>query len=172
MKSACMFAALALFAFACTTTTTTTTAPDPTAEQKPTDPGTSAETADPAKTADAGSASSSGDGGNTAPTPGAPACSDTTDEQSCITCCAKEHPQGAQVYMGAVLECICEESTCATECASTLCAAKPVGADATCNDCFGKKSQSCGSAVLKACSASADCKAFSQCTEKADCSNR
>lgn len=173
MKSACIFAACALLAIACTTkTTTTTTPPDTSTEQKPTDPvadkGSSSKT-DAGSTSTGGSSGSSGSSGDA---PSAPECSDTTDQQSCVQCCADGHQKGAQVYMGALLKCLCEASACATECKTTICAASPKNPDSTCETCMNSKSQDCGSAIETACTASTECLDFNQCATDADCGTK
>src|SRR5688572_1682517 len=123
---------------ACTTTTTSTTTstkPSPASEPAPTEPEKKTEE-------DAATGSSSGGNSKDSGAQEAPkgACAGETSQQACIECCAAKHEDGSAVYFVALIDCVCEPSNCASECALTMCDPNnPQNPDAACNTCMAAK---------------------------------
>lgn len=159
-------------AIACTTTTTEVAQPAADGGKD----GSSATKEGGASSSSGSTTSSSGSTGN----PDDECATKTASE--CTDCCAGNHQAGAQTLTKAVIECGCEgkgataadggagdagaEGPCATECATTLCAATPKQPDATCNTCIEKsigQGGACAKYASDTCLADDDCKAAQEC---------
>lgn len=98
------------------------------------------------------------------------ACAGEASKQSCSQCCATKHEDGAATYIGAVMVCMCQGSTCEKACEKTLCDPNtPRDPDATCQACINNKSGACASDIQTACSGDADCMAFDACIADSGC---
>jgi hypothetical protein len=105
-----------------------------------------------------------------APPPPAGPCAGETTANACSQCCGSLHQDGAATYIGAVMACMCQDSTCNAACEPTLCNAdNPRDPDGACNACIQSKAGSCATDIKTACTADADCVAFDQCIAESGC---
>jgi hypothetical protein len=150
---------------ACSSTTTTVTGTD-----TPTDEGGTKEAGSSVKDS-GGTLEDTGTGTAT----GDKACATETTLQACGTCCIGNHKSGYTIFQNSLLACACKGTgadggaPCATECASTICAATPKNADATCTTCLQASIGSGGACLdqLTAdCTADADCVAEQTCVSQ------
>lgn len=103
--------------------------------------------------------SSSGGGGDAT-------CTAKADYDTCSGCCETNHSTGADTFYGALIDCLCGSSVCATQCATSLCAASPTNppSGSACETCIQNKEQtSCQTPVSNACGADPDCVALDTC---------
>ena len=100
------------------------------------------------------------------------ACGKETTLQACGTCCIGNHKSGYTIFQSSLIACACKGTgadggaPCSTDCASTICAATPKSADATCNTCLqGSISTggACQAQLTTDCTADADCVAEQSC---------
>ncbi|HVJ91734.1 MAG TPA: hypothetical protein VM580_18160 [Labilithrix sp.] len=159
MKVASIITALALFAIACSSTTTTS---EPTTEQEGTNPKKDAgakEEDKPTKPAPVEEEE---------PEPEPLACSEESTPQACVNCCAQEHQAGVETYLDAydtLINCLCQPSKCATECAESTCsdAENPPEPTEECLACEEAKGTECQQQAGQKCSASQDCIELNNC---------
>jgi hypothetical protein len=132
----------------------------------------------PTDAADSGTAPPTTTGTSTPPPAPAPdagakkagACAGETSKQSCSSCCAKLHEDGAATYIGAIMVCMCEATTCLKACEKTLCNADtPAEPDGACNSCLQQQTSACSADIQSACAADADCMAFDACIADSGC---
>ena len=157
---------LAGLVVACSSTTTVTGTDTPTPEggtketgtTTPKDSGTTTEE-------DTGTGTGTGD----------TACGKEATLQECGTCCITNHKSGYTVFQNSLLGCACKGTgadagaPCATDCASTICAATPKQPDATCNTCLqGSVAMggACQQQVSDDCTADTDCVAQQKCVSQ------
>ena len=151
-----------LVAVACASTSTTT---EPKTEPAPATPAPEVDAAvDAAKTEkpDAGPKED-------AEAPAAE-CTDSANQNDCITCCSTAHEDGAGTYYIALSDCVCDPAQCQTECAATFCSDQ--NPDKACSDCIKAKTNTCAKAVQQACGNDPDCVLFTQCADKASCASK
>ena len=100
------------------------------------------------------------------------ACGKETTLQACGTCCVANHKSGYTTFQSSLFACACKGTgadggaPCATDCASTICAATPKNADATCNTCLQASISTggaCQEQLTTDCTADADCVAEQSC---------
>jgi hypothetical protein len=93
---------------------------------------------------------------------------------ACETCCQQHHPTGSSQWDDAYYGCLCDPTRCATQCAQTDCndnddAGSPQPGDPcdTCEKQFAPDDGggACGPIIDKACNGSADCVAYSKCSD-------
>jgi hypothetical protein len=96
---------------------------------------------------------------------------------ACYNCCVTNHPGGSTIYENAFYDCVCgppvgTNGVCQSQCAQTDCSetgdAGPVTGDPcdTCENAAVGDAGPCTALVNTACSASADCVAFSNCQDQ------
>lgn len=108
--------------------------------------------------------------GDASPDAQAGECSSEATQTKCITCCSTKHEDGATAYLVAALECMCQASNCAKDCAQTLCEpTTPKDADPLCQACLKAKDSACGPAIKAACTADPTCLAFDACVGSSGC---
>ena len=153
---------LAGFVVACSSTTTVTGTDTPTPEAGTKETGTTAKDSSTTTTEDTGTGTPTGD----------EACGAETTLQACGTCCVTNHKTGYTVFQDSLLGCACKGTgsdggtPCATECATTICAASPKNPDATCNTCLQASigaGGACQEQVTTDCSGNPDCLAEQTC---------
>jgi hypothetical protein len=83
----------------------------------------------------------------------------------CNQCCIDAEGAGYQEFGVLVLSCLCDSSTCMTQCAATSCSsAGPMPPDSACNSCYNMK---CFSKVRSECFGDATCLPYANCAK--DC---
>ena len=98
-----------------------------------------------------------------------------SNDDDCYTCCANNHPSGADTWDNAFFDCICAapngtQGLCQTQCANTDCSSSadagyPDAGD-PCDICETDVTGAdggCTPSITSACTASADCVAFANC---------
>lgn len=101
------------------------------------------------------------------------ACAAMATLTTCGQCCATNHAAGYKVFQDSLIGCTCKGTgadggvgPCATQCATTICAATPASPDATCNMCLQTavgSGGSCNMQVGSDCTAAPDCLAQQKC---------
>lgn len=132
--------------------------------------------ADATTTKDAGKDTGTKDAGEKDSAPADPdeACY-SQSASDCNNCCADNHTDGYDVYMGSIINCACKgtgasdsKPACATECEATLCAATPANPDKACNDCLDAalaKTGTCIGALQTDCTGSDACMSLISCAQ-------
>jgi hypothetical protein len=131
-----------------------------------------------------GSSGTSSSGGSTSSSSGSSGATDAgTDpdlacysmgSDACETCCENNHPSGSTIYDDAWSNCLCATNTCETVCAQTDCSdSDDAGVSQSGDPCDLCQQQylpddgggACGPPVNTACNGSADCIAYSNCSD-------
>jgi len=92
-------------------------------------------------------------------------CRAMTTRQACSTCCDAVHKSAYQPFAKPLAACLCAPTTCATQCAGSVCATPSVAPTPACQACISA-STTCRPAVATftaACGADASCKAEQAC---------
>jgi hypothetical protein len=101
-------------------------------------------------------------------------CAAMATKNDCGMCCIAAHKAGYDVFQKTLLDCTCKGTgadggaPCATDCATTICAATPKNADATCNACLQASINSggaCQGSVAATCQADPGCLAEQKCIQ-------
>lgn len=109
-------------------------------------------------------------GGDTTKPPVTPleddnACGKKPDAMTCEDCCFAKAPTAFDAADKAYFDCLCAPTTCATDCAASVCADKENENEPTaaCKACLDKNEDSCDAKAGAVCEGSAACKAVDAC---------
>lgn len=122
---------------------------------------------------DSGTMSPTVDSGAATDTGSAVTCGASATQSACAECCGSLNPAGVSTLNTAIQACACGTSgTCATECATEVCADIPASSGDACFTCLSAAlatSGPCYASVQAACTADPGCSAYLAC-ESAECS--
>lgn len=150
-------------------------------------PGTYEQTGNPKKKdggapkADSG-ARADGGGSPSVPDPPSPksdgggatnACAASTTKDECSQCCDEQNPTAVDAWAALWDACVCAPAACATQCATSYCAAG--GGDAPtaeCSDCIAQSTNTCTAQAYAKCPGDAACAPLTACEAASQCKNK
>lgn len=125
--------------------------------------------------AEAGATEDAGGNANAKLPDGGEPCSVTGDQDTCGQCCRDQNNDASLKYVGYVVQCFCQPSMCATQCADTFCNTKaeqdpPSGSP--CDQCLTAQNEACGNQVNPQCEGDPGCLPVLQCLSDNGCQDK